>query len=75
MNPAEEAARPLAVPCTVLYSRSDGLVNWSACMDTTCSEDCIEIAGPHVLIACNAQVMGIVAQRLVAVPQAKCHGG
>jgi pimeloyl-ACP methyl ester carboxylesterase len=61
---AEQVACPLPVPCTVLYSRSDGLVNWPACVDTACPEDCIEIAGPHVLIACNAQVMGIVAERL-----------
>jgi pimeloyl-ACP methyl ester carboxylesterase len=61
---AEEVAQPLPVPCTVLYSRSDGLVHWPACVDSACPEDCIEIAGPHVLIACNAQVMGIVAERL-----------
>lgn len=61
---AEEVARPLPVPRTVLYSRSDGLVSWPSCLDTACPEDCIEIAGPHVLIAGNAQVMGVVAERL-----------
>jgi len=61
---AEAVARPLPVPRTILYSRRDGLVNWSACLDAACPEDCIEIAGPHVLIARDPQVMGIVAERL-----------
>lgn len=61
---ADDVARPLPVPCTVLFSRDDGVVNWSACLDPTCPEDCVEIAGPHVLIAANRQVMAILAKEL-----------
>jgi pimeloyl-ACP methyl ester carboxylesterase len=60
----EEVARPLPVPCTALYSRDDGLVNWPACLDPACPRDCIEISGRHVLIEQNAQVMSIFAGRL-----------
>jgi len=68
---AEQVARPLPVPCTALYSRRDGLVNWPACVDTACPDDCIEIADPHVLIACSAQVMSIVAERLARATAAR----
>jgi pimeloyl-ACP methyl ester carboxylesterase len=61
---SEDMARPLLMPCTVLYSREDGLVNWTACVDAACPEDCIEITGPHVMIVCNPQVMTILAERL-----------
>ncbi len=61
---SEEMARPLPMPRTVMYSREDGLVNWTACVDAACPEDCIEITGAHVLIACNPQVMTILAERL-----------
>lgn len=61
---AEQVARPVPVPCTALYSREDGLVNWPACLDAACREDCIDIGGPHVLIACNPQVLAVIAQRL-----------
>lgn len=62
---ADEIARPLPVPCVALFSREDGLVNCDSCWDAHIApEDNIEISGPHVLIACNAQVLAIVAQRL-----------
>jgi pimeloyl-ACP methyl ester carboxylesterase len=61
---ANEVARPLPVPTTILFSRDDGLVNWHACLDAACPENNIEIGGPHVLIARNPQVMRILAERL-----------
>lgn len=64
---AEQVPRPLPVPCTALYSRSDGLVNWRACLDTSCTEDCMEIGGPHVLIACNPRVVALIGERLARV--------
>lgn len=62
---AEEIARPLPVPRTILFSREDGIVNWLSCVDRSCPEDCFEITGPHTLIAHNPRVMSIVADRLV----------
>jgi len=63
---ADEVRRPVPVPRTILFSREDGIVHWRSCVDATCPEDCFEISGPHVLIAHNAQVMRIVAERLAA---------
>ena len=61
----EEIAQPLPVPGTFLFSRDDGLVNYTACRDLHAApDDNIEIAGPHVLIARNPQVLTILAHRL-----------
>jgi hypothetical protein len=61
----EEVAEPLPVGGTFMFSRDDGLVNYTACLDASVPpEDNIEISGPHVLIARNPQVMTILAERL-----------
>jgi pimeloyl-ACP methyl ester carboxylesterase len=65
---ADEIRHPMPVPCTALYSREDGLVNWSACIDHSPAAEAIEIAGPHVLIAQNAQVMTILGETLARPP-------
>jgi hypothetical protein len=62
---ADEIAQPLPVPGTFLFTRDDGLVNFAACRDIAApTEDNIEFSGTHVLMACNPEVMTIVAQRL-----------
>ena len=61
---AEEIRHPMPVPCTALFSREDGLVNWSACVDSSETADSIEITGPHVLIAQNAEVLTILGGTL-----------
>jgi pimeloyl-ACP methyl ester carboxylesterase len=61
---ADEVARPLAVPGSFLFSRDDGVVDWQHCRDPAPDAENIEITGPHVLIAANPQVLGIVAQVL-----------
>ena len=61
---AEEIRHPMPVPCTALFSREDGLVNWSACVDSSETADSIEITGPHVLIAQSADVLTILGTTL-----------
>ena len=61
---AEEIRHPMPVPCTALFSREDGLVNWSACVDSSETADSIEITGPHVLIAQSADVLTILGETL-----------
>jgi pimeloyl-ACP methyl ester carboxylesterase len=62
---ATEIAGSVPVPATILFSRDDGLVNFSSCRDDAAgTENNLEIAGPHVLIARNADVMRIMAERL-----------
>jgi pimeloyl-ACP methyl ester carboxylesterase len=66
---AAEIARRVPVPTTILFTRDDGLVNFLSCRDDAAgTENNLEIAGPHVLIARNADVMRIVADRLAQAP-------
>jgi pimeloyl-ACP methyl ester carboxylesterase len=66
---AEEIRHELPVPCTALFSREDGLVNWEACIDHADTAESIEIAGPHVLIAQNADVLAILGRTLARPAQ------
>lgn len=59
-----EAARPLPVPGTFVYSRADGIVAWQSCIEPSQPEDCFEIAGPHVTILNDEEVLAILARRL-----------
>jgi pimeloyl-ACP methyl ester carboxylesterase len=72
VEPAKLAARiaqRIPVPGTFLFSREDGLVNWTACVDPTAGpDDNIEVTGPHVLIARNPLILSVVAQRLGRPP-------
>jgi triacylglycerol lipase len=49
-------ATPLraGTPALALYSRSDAIVDWRACLDP--AADCVEIEGSHCGMAVNAQV-------------------
>jgi len=59
---------PLATeaPAVALYSRSDAIVDWRACLDP--HADCVEIDGSHCGMAVNAQVYRQLEQRLEAPP-------
>jgi pimeloyl-ACP methyl ester carboxylesterase len=55
------AAAP-AVPTTSIYTRSDGVVNWRACVrpDVTC----VEVDGCHIGLAVNREVYRVLARLL-----------
>ncbi len=57
------AAEP-RVPTTSLYSRSDGVVNWKACLRP--DVNAIEVQGSHVGLALNPDVYRILAHLLPA---------
>jgi triacylglycerol lipase len=57
------AAAP-KVPMTSIYSRSDGVVNWRACLRSDISA--IEVHGSHVGLALNPDVYRILAHLLLA---------
>ncbi len=57
----ELAARP-AVPVTSLYSRSDGILNWRACVRHDLHS--LEVSGSHVGLAVNPEVYRILAHLL-----------
>jgi pimeloyl-ACP methyl ester carboxylesterase len=65
---AEEAflsdlAAPARVPLTSIYSRSDGIVHWPACMRP--DADCVEVAGSHTGLGVNPEVYALLARVLL----------
>lgn len=71
-NPAESLemvqrlGTPPDVPTTSIYSRSDGVVAWQACLQvgTHARIENIEVSSSHSGLAWNADVFAIVADRL-----------
>ncbi len=57
------AAEP-RVPTTSIYSRSDGVVNWRACLRS--DVNAIEVRGSHIGLALNPEVYRILAHLLPA---------
>ena len=60
-----EGPFPAEVPWTAIYSRSDGIVDWRACVDPQASE-CVEVHASHCGMALNARVYREVARVLAA---------
>ncbi len=59
-----DLAAPPRVPTTSIYSRSDGVVNWKACLRE--DVNAIEVHGSHVGLALNPEVYRILAHLLPA---------
>lgn len=58
---------PLAVPVTAIYSRTDGVVAWQACLDDgSPNVEHVEVATTHVGLGFSARVWEVVARRLAA---------
>ena len=57
-----ELQNPIRVPVTSLYSRSDGIVNWEACIRP--DADNIEVGGSHVGMGVNLKVYREIARIL-----------
>ena len=65
-----ECTRPVEVPYTALYSRNDGIVNFTSCLDPAAHEQ-VEVRASHFGMALNAEVYGEIAHalgRLAASP-------
>jgi triacylglycerol lipase len=65
---ALEGPFPADVPWTALYSRTDGIVDWHACVDPRATE-CVEVRASHCGMAVNAAVYREVARMLAALAQ------
>jgi triacylglycerol lipase len=55
-------ALPKGTPCVSVYSKSDGIVDWHACLDP-CAEH-VEVRSSHVGMAANRQVYRVIADSL-----------
>ena len=65
-----DATRQLQVPTTIIYSRTDGIVHWESCIDSSGASrvEHVEVMGSHVGMAVSSDVLRIVAHRL-AIPR------
>lgn len=68
--PQVDPRTPLGLPSTAIYSRLDGVVDWQSCLEqeTPLTEN-IEVVGSHSGMAMNADVLHVVADRLLQDPQ------
>jgi pimeloyl-ACP methyl ester carboxylesterase len=56
---------PPPVPCTAIYSKSDGIVAWRCCLeDPAPNTECAEVRGSHFGMVVNRQVLRVLATRL-----------
>jgi len=64
-------AVPLRVPVTAIYSRSDGIVAWRACIDRFSPDvEHVEVGTTHLGLGFSADVYRIIAERLARRPAA-----
>lgn len=62
-------AGPLRVPATSLYTRSDGVVSWQACLlGRGRRRQNIEVYGSHMGLVLNPTVLHVLADRLAQAP-------
>ncbi len=58
-------AVPLETPVTAIYSRSDGVVSWEACIDRrSAAVEHVEVDSTHVGLGFSPDVLRLVARRL-----------
>ena len=62
---AERNRLPLATPVTAVYSRSDGVVAWQACIDRHAQNvEHVEVETTHLGLGLSPEVFQIIAERL-----------
>jgi hypothetical protein len=61
----EDERRPLTVPVTNIYTRTDGVVRWHVCIDTEGPQrENIEVRGSHTGLGHNPAVVVAITDRL-----------
>lgn len=62
---AEEIRTPPDLPSTAIFTKTDGIVHWSACLEPEAPHtENIEISGSHCGLGINPTVLYAVAERL-----------
>jgi pimeloyl-ACP methyl ester carboxylesterase len=65
------AAEPPPVPSTAIYSKADGVVHWSACLEYQGEQsENIEVLGSHTGMALNPLVLHVLFDRLAQAENA-----
>ncbi len=53
------------VPCTAVYSKTDGVVAWQTSMENPApNTENVEVSGSHFGLGCNLRVIRVIAERL-----------
>ena len=61
----EHLRRPLPVPTTSIYSRTDGIVAWRSCLEEAGPErESVEVACSHTGMGFHAETLAVIADRL-----------
>lgn len=61
----QRRARTIRTPITALYSKTDGVVSWQACLDEESSQVAhVEVPGSHTGLVVNAEVYRQIARAL-----------
>lgn len=63
-----DLAAPPRVPVTSIYTKTDGIVYWEACLRS--DVDCLEVTGSHLGLTINREVYAALA-RLLAGPRSR----
>jgi pimeloyl-ACP methyl ester carboxylesterase len=65
--------RPLPVPTTSIYSRTDGIVHWQGCLEQAGPQsENVEVHSSHTGMGFHAETLAVVADRL-AQPEGAWH--
>jgi triacylglycerol lipase len=62
---------PPEVPETIVYSRSDGIVEWRSCLEDGPNVEAIEVAGTHCGLSMSVEVWNVIKSRLGRVSSAQ----
>jgi hypothetical protein len=55
---------PLNVPETIIYSKTDGIVQWQNCIEAGRNIEAIEVPSSHLGLPYSSEVFDIIAARL-----------
>lgn len=62
---------PPPVPCTAIYTRSDGIVAWPCSVEQKSAlTESVEVRGSHMGMMFNREVLRVIAERLAIPPRA-----
>lgn len=67
-----DLAAPVRRPLTSIYSRTDGIVHWRACIRP--DAECVEVVSSHVGLAVNPDVYAVLARLLASLEPPKLTG-
>ncbi len=56
------------VPETIVYSKSDGIVDWRSCLESGSNVETVEVQSSHCGLAVSAQVCDLIIDRLAKAP-------